>query len=446
VGSVPNVEELAGVLGCKVEQRLAGWKRMYLSKGARVTLIKSTLSNLPTYYLSLFPIPMGVANRMEKIQRDFLWGGVGKEFKYHLVNWDRVCEPIRCGGLGIRNLVLFNQALLGKWLWRYALEKEALWRRIVESKYGGMWGGWCTNPGQGPYGLSLWKYIRRIWPKFVDSTYFKVGNGAHLKFWHHQWCGETSLKGRFPELFRIASLPEASVKDLALFEGSNFSWNVSFTRSVQDWELESVAEFMDVIYSMLPSQEGVDSIYWKLSSQKVFSVNSFYKRLMAPVDKCYPWKSVWKPLAPSKVNFFIWTASLGKVLTIDNLRKHQLVLLDWCCMCKEAGESIDHLFLHCNIARELWNFVFTLLGLQWVMPRHVVELLACWSGCLCRVSPTALWGLIPHCLLWVIWRERNARSFEDTAHSTQEINSSSSLFYWNGLMHQDLYILLPFLS
>ena len=45
---------------------------MYLSKGARVTLIKSTFSNLSTYYLSLFPIPVGVANHMEKIQRDFL--------------------------------------------------------------------------------------------------------------------------------------------------------------------------------------------------------------------------------------------------------------------------------------------------------------------------------------------------------------------------------------
>jgi hypothetical protein len=64
---------------------------LYLSKGVRLTLIKSTLSNLPTYYLSLFPIPMGVANRLEKLQRDFLWGGVGDEFKFHLVNWSKVC-------------------------------------------------------------------------------------------------------------------------------------------------------------------------------------------------------------------------------------------------------------------------------------------------------------------------------------------------------------------
>ena len=52
----------------KMEKKLAGWKKLYLSKGGRVTLIKSTLSNLPTYFLSLFPIPASVANRIAKLQ------------------------------------------------------------------------------------------------------------------------------------------------------------------------------------------------------------------------------------------------------------------------------------------------------------------------------------------------------------------------------------------
>ena len=46
----------------KMERKLVGWKKLYLSKGGRVTLIKSTLSNVPTYFLSLFPIPTLVAN------------------------------------------------------------------------------------------------------------------------------------------------------------------------------------------------------------------------------------------------------------------------------------------------------------------------------------------------------------------------------------------------
>ena len=54
------------------EQKLAGWKKLYLSKGGRLMLLKSTLSSLPTYFLSLFTIPTHVANKIEKLQRDFL--------------------------------------------------------------------------------------------------------------------------------------------------------------------------------------------------------------------------------------------------------------------------------------------------------------------------------------------------------------------------------------
>ena len=165
MGPVPNVPELAGILGCsvaslpltylglplgasfkmksiwarvveKMEKRLVGWKRLYLSKGGRVTLIKSTLSSLPTYYLSLFPIPMSIACKIEKLQRDFLWGGLVDEQKFHLVNWQQVCTPLHSGGLGIRNMAIFNKALLGKWLWRYSTEPASLWRQVIDSKYG----------------------------------------------------------------------------------------------------------------------------------------------------------------------------------------------------------------------------------------------------------------------------------------------------------------------
>jgi hypothetical protein len=66
----------------KVERRLTSWKKLYLSKGGRVTLIHSTLSSIPTYYLSLFPIPVSVAKKLERLQREFLWSDMGDETKF----------------------------------------------------------------------------------------------------------------------------------------------------------------------------------------------------------------------------------------------------------------------------------------------------------------------------------------------------------------------------
>jgi hypothetical protein len=51
----------------KVERRLAGWQKLYLSKGGRLTLLKSTLASLPTYFMSLFRILVIVAKRIERL-------------------------------------------------------------------------------------------------------------------------------------------------------------------------------------------------------------------------------------------------------------------------------------------------------------------------------------------------------------------------------------------
>jgi hypothetical protein len=88
---------------------------------------------------------MGVANRIEKLQKDFLWGGVGNEFKFHLVNWAKICSSLCFGSLGVRNLTLFNRALLGKCPWHFATEMEALGRLVVKTKYDSMRGGRCSK-------------------------------------------------------------------------------------------------------------------------------------------------------------------------------------------------------------------------------------------------------------------------------------------------------------
>ncbi|RVW56016.1 LINE-1 reverse transcriptase-like [Vitis vinifera] len=113
----------------RFRRRLAMWKRQYISKGGRLTLIRSTMFSMPIYLMSLFHLPRKVRMRLEKIQRDFLWGG---------------------GTLAI-NLTSF------------ANERDALWRSVISLKYGVEEGGWCTRDVLGRNGVGLWKAIRKKW-------------------------------------------------------------------------------------------------------------------------------------------------------------------------------------------------------------------------------------------------------------------------------------------
>ena len=57
---------------------------------------------------------------------------------------------------------------------------------------------------------------------------------------------------------------------------------------------------------------------------------------------------------------------------LDNLRKKNVMVVEWCCMYKKIGESIDHLLIHCEVAKELWSSILKLFGMDWVMPRSFV--------------------------------------------------------------------------
>ena len=83
--------------------------------------------------MSLFRMPKGVKAKLEKIQRDFLWGGGNLERKIHLINWNTICSSKDKGGLGICNLSTMNRAILGKWLWRFVVEVP--WKNLIMLKY-----------------------------------------------------------------------------------------------------------------------------------------------------------------------------------------------------------------------------------------------------------------------------------------------------------------------
>uniref|UniRef100_A0A2N9FRJ8 Reverse transcriptase domain-containing protein n=1 Tax=Fagus sylvatica TaxID=28930 RepID=A0A2N9FRJ8_FAGSY len=238
-----------------------------------------------------------------------------------LAIWTPVIEKIerrlagwQKGGLGVQQVIPTNLALLGKWLWRFGMEESHLWRRVVAAKYGEGRGGWTSNLPRGSYGCSLWRHIRKGWEVFPLIL-----------------------------ALRCSLNQEDSIASVLISQGVDQprEWNVFFGKDFNDWELDQVVEFFALLHSHIP-------------------------------------QCIWGVKAPPRVAFFMWTVAWGRILTCDNLKQRGLVLAGWCCMCKNADESVNHLLLHCGVARQLWSFVFQFVGIEWVIPSRVSDLLFGW--------------------------------------------------------------------
>ncbi|RVW40785.1 LINE-1 retrotransposable element ORF2 protein [Vitis vinifera] len=376
VGKVEDIEMLAVELGCKVgtlpsvylglplgakhkamamwdgvearmRRRLALWKRQYLSKGGRITLIKSTLASMPIYQLSLFRMPKLVVKRLEKLQRDFLWGGGSMERKIHLINWAVVCTQKKSGGLGIRKIDLLNKALLGKWIWRFAIEEDFFWRKVVGVKYGRLGFGWRTKEARGTFGVGVWRDILKESSWCWDNIEFKVGKGTKVNFWTDHWCGNEVLAQTFPQLFELAVQRNAS--------------------------LDALGELLHLLRDLRTSLEE-DAVIWKGESHGLFWIRDAYKLLSGSNVITFLKKSIWVDKVPTKVAFFAWEASWEKVLTLDKLQRRGWQFPNKCFLCGCEEENVNHILLHCTVVRALWEIVLALFGANWVFPEKVKDM------------------------------------------------------------------------
>ena len=117
--------------------------------------------------------------------------------------------------------------------------------------------------------------------------------------------------------------------------------------------------------------------------------------------------------------------------TIDNLIKKCQFLVNRCCLCCCDGESMDHLLLHCKFSHALWCEVFVVFGIQWVMPRLVKSFFFIWRNWFGK-HLSIIWNVVPACLMWLVWQERNARIFEDKARTLEHLKCLlfRTLFLW----------------
>lgn len=139
-----------------IEKKLAVWKQRVSTTGGRLTLINSSMGSLPVYYMSMFKMPVAIARKIEKLQRQFFWGDSVDKKKLHLVKWDLISRSKKRGGLGIKRLMQQNSSLLAKWWCRFNKDKDSLWVKTIRGKYGIGQNCWLPQ-------MPLSRFVSNIW-------------------------------------------------------------------------------------------------------------------------------------------------------------------------------------------------------------------------------------------------------------------------------------------
>lgn len=128
--------------------------------------------------------------------------------------------------------------------------------------------------------------------------------------------------------------------------------------------------------------------------------------------------------SPTKVVFFAWEASWGKVLTPDKLQRRGWHLPNRCYLCGSAEETIHHLLLHCPVTFSLRQIIFSLFGISWVFPMTVKEALLSWRDAFVGEKRWSVWKSVPLCIFWIVWGKRNRIAFRNDSLAVQKLKHS----------------------
>lgn len=169
----------------RLSKRLGDYWEKFMSSAAKEVLIKSVAQVLPTYIMSVFKLPLGLCDDLTSIIRSLWWGAEHGKRKTAWVSLSDLTMKKCCGGMGFKDLRLFNQAMLARQAWRLIVFPESLCARLLKARY---YPRGCltdtsfySNPSQTwqaiVYGLELLK----------KGIIWRIGSGSQVRIWRDPW-------------------------------------------------------------------------------------------------------------------------------------------------------------------------------------------------------------------------------------------------------------------
>lgn len=335
-----NKRQLFSKIKGKVEILLQGWKERLFSAGGKEVLIKAVIQAIPTYTMSYSKLPTNLCNEINMLCAKFWWGSAGDKRKMHWAKWKELCKAKDFGGLGFRDIHLFNQAMLAKQSWRLLRFPDSLLYKILRDRY--FRDGDFLRAQVGVNSSQTWKSI--VWGRdlFKEGYRWKVGNGRHIYIKHDPWLIRKGLKN---PIITPEGLEWARVEDL-IKEGQG--WNEELIRgSFTPIDAE------DILAIPIARGTSKDEIIWDMESKGHFTVKSAYHLAYSRASKKEAfgssnehqrgaWRTILNLNVLPQIKIGIWKLLKNYIPSKPNLLRRGLDINPVCSLCRSKKETPIH--------------------------------------------------------------------------------------------------------
>ncbi|KAI3473497.1 hypothetical protein Pfo_031457, partial [Paulownia fortunei] len=363
---------------------LAGKKPLFLMEVGLLSL----KAHFPRCHFtsSRFYIPKMVIHTIEQIMARFFWGSTGAQKRMHWTSWNTICSPVEESGLGIRKIEHVVKAFSLKLWWRFRTT-TSLWASYMLQKY-------CRGFFPGKVKLSvhdspIWKRLCGVRNEAQDNMFWTLGDGE-VSFWHDHWMGEGPL---------------------IVFRGEEQHGH----------ERSAPRHLVDLICGVSISCDRRDTAVWKLTTHGDFSIASAWESMRQGRG----------PYLTPTMSVFLWRLAHDWIPADFRLQRKGLQLASK-CQCCSSLESIQHIFISGDCAKEVWEHFANTFHIRLPFTKHPAILIQSWKLSTPFSNTTHIRTIIPLLILWFLWTERNDSKHRNTGYYPSRV-------IWK--VHNHLYLL-----
>ena len=344
-------------------------------------------------------LPKACISKINSMCNVFLWKGDLEAHNTARVAWTTVVKPKEQGGLGVKDLQIWNKACCLRLIWLLFFRPDSVWvswfKEVILK--GSLNNFWTTNPSQNYSWLA--NKLLKLGREAYHLIHLRVQNGRSARFWFDNWSPygklEDYLEGGRTQLGITKNATLASLH-------RNGVWNLPAART------ERQVQVLSFITTIQFNAE-TDYYDWVIEgkTRKKYSTDEVYHLLRGDNDEV-PWfKAIWPSRSIPRQSFHAWLVVQNRLPTRDRMISWGIQVSGLCLLCNTNDETRNHLYWGCDYSFELWSLV---AGRCRALPERI------WEESILQMvslpppqSTRSLTLLGWQATIYWIWNERNQR-------------------------------------